>query len=98
MNDCGSCYPNCLNNVCETKLSTLPCDPNDKTEWFKDKLPNGTDPVLSNIYNGFWLCNLEPEQTQNNILCKRHFQGHGIQNPYYVDNRVKVESAFKCNK
>ena len=23
MSNCGSCYPNCLDNVCKTKLATL---------------------------------------------------------------------------
>ena len=43
MNNCGSCYPNCLDNVCKTKLDTLPCDPNNKNNWFKYKLPDYID-------------------------------------------------------
>ena len=98
MSNCGSCYPNCLDNVCKTKLATLPCDPNDKNNWFKYKLPDDVDPVLSNIYNGGWLCNLEPEQTRNNHLCERHFHGQGILHPNEIDKRITIESAFKCNK
>ena len=37
-------------------------------------------------------------ETRNNHLCERNFKGHGIFNPIDIDKRIKIESAFKCNK
>ena len=68
-----SCYKSSDKNVCNQKLKTEDCDPGNPDLWFKNKLPQDLDPVLSNIYNGCWSCNHEPMQTNNNILCNRRF-------------------------
>ena len=91
-----SCYNQntneCANNICKDKtceksccsykLKTYNCDPNDKNMWFKHILPPSLDPVLSNIYNGCWLCNYEPQQTRNDRLCARQFLDTNIKPPY----------------
>ena len=69
-------------NFCNLKLKTYNCNPNDKNLWYKHQLPHGLDPVLSNIYNGCWLCNYEPHQTINNNLCARQFEDKNITPPY----------------
>lgn len=95
MENCNSCYPICPNNACQSKIVTLPCDPNSKDEWFKHKLPQELDPVLSNIYNGCWMCNYEPSQTQNNKLCSRNYLDYGGYQPYNIGFQVDVESVLK---
>ena len=95
MDNCTSCYPTCPNNVCQSKIVTLPCDPNSKKEWFKHKLPQDLDPVLSNIYNGCWMCNYEPTQTQNNKLCQRNYLDYGGYQPYNLGYQVDVDSVLK---
>lgn len=95
MNNCQSCYSSCPNNACQSKLITLPCDPNSKKEWFKYKLPEDLDPVLSNIYNGCWMCNYEPAQTTNNKLCERNFLDYGSFQPYNLGYQVDIDSVVK---
>lgn len=74
-NGCKACpkYPNIKCDACTLKILTTDCNPNDRNIWFKHKLPNNLDPVLSNIYNGCWLGGYEPQQTTNNRLCQRNF-------------------------
>ena len=95
MDNCTSCYPTCPNNACQSKIVTLPCNPNSKDEWFKHKLPQELDPVLSNIYNGCWMCNYEPAQTQNNKLCSRNYLDYGGYQPYNIGFQVDVDSVLK---
>src|SRR3990167_7038066 len=79
-------------NACQTGIPTVNCDPNDRSLWFKYSLPENVDPVASNIYNGLWLCNYEPQQTMNNILCERHFKDDHIKPPYEYVNTVNAEN------
>ena len=95
MNNCQELYKRCPNNACQSKIVTLPCDPNSKKEWFKYKLPEDLDPVLSNIYNGFWMCNYEPAQTVNNKICERNFLDYGGFQPYNLDYQVDIDSMVK---
>ena len=87
MNNCASCYASCPDNACSTKLKTMPCNPNSKKNWFKD--PAKFDQVRHNIKNGCWLCNFEPQQTDNNLLCQRNFFDGDVtapyNYPYYID-------------
>lgn len=77
-----SCYKYSDKNACNLKLKTENCDPGNRDLWFKNKLPEGLDPVLSNIYNGCWSCNHEPMQGNNNKLCNRQFMDLNVQPPY----------------
>lgn len=91
-----SLYPKDSNcNACNTVMRTTPCDPNNKCNWFKHKLPQGLDPVLSNIYNGCWMCNYEPEQCWNSKLCDRNFFNGYVANPCQVAKDVDIESKMK---
>ena len=95
MDNCQSCFPECPNNACQTKLVTLPCDPNSKELWFKYQMPSDLDPVLSNIYNGCWMCNYEPAQTVNNKMCQRNFQDIGGFQPYNLAYQTDIDSIVK---
>ena len=78
-NNCaGACtssdtYGSGCGTACNLGIKTLPQNPENKNLWFKHQLPKGLDPVLSNIYNGCWICNIEPQQHDNQKLCKRNF-------------------------
>ena len=96
MNNCTSCYTSCPDNACATKFKTWDCNPNSKSNWFKYNSP--IDQVRSNIYYGCWLCNYEPRQTQNNLLCQRNFSDHGIIPPYNRIFSIEQESQHKIKK
>jgi hypothetical protein len=81
-------------NACNAKMNTTPCDPNNKCIWFKHQLPNGLDPVLSNIKNGAWLCNYEPEQCWNSKLCNRSFFAGPVNNPCNMVKDIELESKI----
>ena len=54
------------------KKGNLPytnCDPDNPKFWFQNPVLKNT--VRSNIINGCWLCNVEPMQIENNVLCSR---------------------------
>ena len=91
MNNCSSCYASCPDNACSTKLRTMKCNPNSKKTWFKS--PVKYDQIRENIKNGLWLCNFEPQQTENNILCQRHFFDGHIVPPYNFPHRINLESV-----
>lgn len=90
-----SCFTSCPNNACQSKIVTWPCDPNSKEFWFKYDVPTDLDPVLSNIYNGCWMCNYEPMQTVNNKLCERKFLDYGGFQPYNLGFQVDIDSTVK---
>lgn len=81
-------------NACNTKMNTVPCDPNNKCGWFKHQLPQGLDPVLSNIYNGAWLCNYEPQNCWNNKLCTRSFFDGSVTNPCTPTKNIEIENMI----
>ena len=60
-------------NACNTQIHASNFSPANRDLWFKKELPRGLDPVLSNIYNGGWLCNFNPQQQENSKLCNRSF-------------------------
>ena len=95
MDNCQNCFPMCPNNACQSKIVTSPCDPNSKKLWFKYKMPSDLDPVLSNIYNGCWMCNYEPMQTVNNKMCQRNFLDFGGHQPYNSGYQVDMDSVLK---
>jgi hypothetical protein len=95
MDNCQNCFPPCPNNACQSKIVTLPCDPNSKELWFKYKMPADLDPVLSNIYNGCWMCNYEPMQSVNNKMCQRNFSDIGGHQPYNTAYQVDMDSVLK---
>ena len=80
MNNCAPCYDSCPGNACSMKIKTVPCDPNSKETWFKH--PVKFDPVRNNILNGCWMCNYEPQQTENNNICQRQFYDGYITYPF----------------
>ena len=100
---CVSCSRFDNNNCdsCLIKIKTMKCDPN----YWKDKAdgsgggslaaPQGVDPVRSNIYNGGWLCNYEPSQVENGVLCKRQFFSSQVQPPFNIGCRVNAESRLR---
>ena len=49
-------------------LNYINCDPNNREYWTM----TAADPVRSNILNGCWICNIEPQQKTNNKLCDRY--------------------------
>ena len=84
--------PEC--NACNSRMATTPCDPNNKCIWFKHKLPQGLDPVLSNIYNGGWMCNYEPQQCVNNKLCNRMLYNGFTVNPCIPGKNIELENKI----
>lgn len=92
-----SCYKYCDKNACNLKLKTENCDPGNRDLWFKNKLPEGLDPVLSNIYNGCWSCNHEPMQSNNNKLCNRQFMDLNVQPPYAHIELSRREFSYDNN-
>ena len=97
---CGR-FNNSNCDSCLIKIKTMNCDPN---EWRNpangnhgESVPSGAgvDPVRSNIYNGGWLCNYEPEQIQNGTYCKRQFFSVNIHPPFNVGCRVNAESRLR---
>jgi hypothetical protein len=106
MDNCQMCHKFHNDNdkcggACEIGIKTLPCNPTDRKQWFKHKLPEGLDPVLSNIYNGCWICNINPQQEDNQKLCRRNFfDGPNIP-PYKshidVENKLRY-SGLSNNK
>ena len=84
--------PKC--NACNTRIPVTSCDPNNKCLWYKKSLPRGLDPVLSNIYNGGWLCNYEPQQCWNNKLCQRSLFDGFVVNPCSQGKNVDLESKI----
>ena len=97
MSNCKRCYKFCESkcNACDNKMMTTNCDPNNPNLWYKHELPKGLDPVLSNIYNGCWLCNFEPQQTENNKLCNRNFFNGPMLPPYDVGERITLETKMR---
>lgn len=98
---CATCDKYSAGNRCDAcriKIKTMNCDPND---WHKSgnngmmPVTNGVDPVRSNIYNGGWLCNFEPQQAENSVLCKRQFFSEQVYPPFNVECRVNVDSRLK---
>lgn len=98
---CVSCsrFDNSNCDSCLIKIKTMKCDPNN---WKEKKggggssvAPMGVDPVRSNIYNGGWLCNYEPQQVQNGVLCKRQFFSAQIQPPFNTVGMVNADSKLK---
>ena len=95
-------------NACNTKIHSSNFSPANRDLWFKNKLPSGLDPVLSNICNGGWLCNFDPQQQENSKLCNRSFFNGVSPNPCNMGSMVDVESKikninkkynkFNCNK
>lgn len=74
------------------------CDPNNwKTEGTggSGRSAANVDPVRSNIYNGGWLCNYEPEQIENGVLCKRQFFSAQVHPPFNVGCRINAESRLR---
>lgn len=92
------------NNNCDScllRIKTMNCDPNEwRTEGGgvntgKASVGNGVDPVRSNIYNGGWLCNYEPTQTENSVLCQRQFFSNNVQPPFNTECAINVENKLK---
>lgn len=105
MDNCNKCHvfnktTNCP-GACDIGIKTIHCNPENKKEWFKHKLPKGLDPVLSNIYNGCWICNINPQQHDNQKLCKRNFFDGPNISPYApvidIENKLRY-SALSNNK
>lgn len=99
------------NNNCDScliKIKTMNCDPN---EWRNPNNGSGVsgsgsgmgswpvksavDPVRSNIYNGGWLCNYEPAQVENGVLCKRQFFSAQVRPPFNYACSINAESKLK---
>ena len=93
MNNCAPCYASCPDNACSTKLKTMPCNPNSNKYWFKT--PAKFDQVRHNIVNGLWLCNFEPLQSQNNLLCQRNFYDGYITPPYNHSYNLNLEPGYR---
>lgn len=101
---CGCLSCNKYNNgnkcdACLIKIKTMNCDPNN---WKNNgagsagsAVVSGVDPVRSNIYNGGWLCNFEPQQIENSVLCQRQFFSEQVYPPFNVDCRVNIDSRLK---
>ena len=94
---CKRCYNyyEPKSNACDLKLASVNCAPGNKDLWFSRQLPTGLDPVLSNIYNGCWLCNLEPAQTVNSILCNRNFYDGYIKPPFEMVQNINTETKLR---
>lgn len=96
--NCHICskYCNCKESVCNLRIKTMPNrDPNDTRFWSIDPAPKDMDPVLNNVYNGGWLCNYEPRQTNNNKICRRSFYDQHIIAPYNYGNVVDIDSNLR---
>lgn len=105
MDNCKKCHvfnePSNCAGACDLGIKTVNCNPENRKEWFKHKLPVGLDPVLSNIYNGCWICNINPQQYDNQKLCKRNFFDSPKIAPYApiveVENKLRYR-ALSNNK
>ena len=95
--NCHICHKYCnCKTSCNLKIKTMPNrDPNDTSQWAIDPVPINMDPVMSNIYNGGWLCNYEPHQTHNNKICARAFEDRHIIAPYNYAHVIDMESQLK---
>ena len=96
--DCHICgkWCNCKTNACNLRIKTMPNrNPNDTRPWSIDPVPLGMDPVLNNVYNGGWLCNYEPRETNNNKLCRRNFHDSHIIAPYNYPCVVDIDSRLR---
>jgi hypothetical protein len=70
-------------------------DPNDTIKWKNDPVPEYMDPVLSNVYNGGWLCNFESRERHNNKLCHRAFNDRHIIAPYNYGMVIDMDSKLR---
>ena len=85
-------------NTCNIKIKTLPCNPTD-TELWCNQLPlneyGGNNEVIkSNIVNGYWQCNFEELDEDNNYLCRRKFFDGVESIPYNYVNDVNINSCL----
>ena len=94
---CNICnkYYESKSNACNSKMLTINCGPGNKNLWYSRQLPNGLDPVLSNIYNGCWLCNNEPAQSVNSKLCNRNFYDGYTEIPFHTKKKIETENILK---
>ena len=97
LNDCRMCnkFQPLRNNACKTRMPTINCNPNEPQYWHKPKLTAGLDPVFNNVYNGAWLCNYEPRQTANNMLCQRNFEDCGLPVPFRPGCLMQLNSDMR---
>ena len=97
LNDCMMCkkYPVMRNDACKTRMPTVLCNPNEPQYWVQPQMKYGLDPVFSNIYNGSWLCNYEPQQTINNELCQRNFEDCGLPVPFNQVGLTNLHSQMR---
>ena len=98
-NQCSD-FQDVKTNACNLRIRTVNCNPSDPQNWFQYNAVAENpkvDPVMYNIYNGCWLCQYEPQQTENNILCQRQFFDKNIQTPYSstIVQRVSTESNLQ---
>lgn len=72
-------------------------DPNNPKNFFNpDKCS-----VKQKILRGGWLCNFNPQQTMNNVLCRRNFFFNGYSPCQYtciVNNESKMRFSSYNNK